>query len=294
MNLWELHRRFRQFGAIEKGWSGATLKGQKAALSCFIHRTNITQLHELKEDTLRNWFYEGRERYQWSASNYGNYWLYFKQFFDWCLDRGFCNENPVLAISKPKRAKSLPRRITSGQAEKLLYTSYSMPWSAHFYRLRNHAIIATFLYSGLRASELLNLKCAHVSLAEREIFVEKGKGDKDRIVFIGEKLKIALKPYLEEVHRQGIASLYFFSSLRGNRLTYKNLWLVIRSIGKAAKAPATCHQFRHTFASMCIENGYNPYELQLIMGHESFQTTERYLSLTPEKAKENFLKMPSF
>ncbi len=294
MDIQELHRRFRQYCALEKGWSPVTIKGHKATVICFLNRTGLRDLREIDEHVLRDWFYEGRETYEWSASHYRNCWIYLKQFFDWCISRGFTKTNPLDSIERPKRDKRLPRRISKEDAEKLLYTAFNMTWKYQHEGFRNYAMIATLLNCGVRARELLKLEATDVDLPSREILIREGKGSKDRIVFINAKLGRILRNYIKNLHDQRFNSRHFFCSVRGNKLTYKNLWSMLRRVCCHAQVKASCHQLRHTFASTCIENGCNPYELQQIMGHSSFETTERYLSLTPTKAKSNFLKMDLF
>lgn len=257
-------------------------------------RTGISDLREVTESSLRNWFYEGKERYQWSASNYRNYWLYLKQFFDWCVQRAYLGENPILAIEKPRRPRRLPRRISQEDAQKLLYTSFNLPWKYRLEQVRNHAMIATSLNTGIRAGELLKLEMTDVDLAHHEIVVRNGKGGKDRVLYINPRLSRILRAYIEELRHQRLNNRHFFCSIHGNQLTYMNFRNMLRRVGTEAKVKVTSHQLRHTFASACIENGYNPYELQQIMGHSSFQTTEIYLSLTPAKAKQNFMRLDLF
>lgn len=294
MDILELHRRFRQYCAIEKGWSPITIKGHKATIICFQNRTGLRDLCSVDEQVLRDWFYEGRSTYEWSASHYRNCWIYLKQFFDWCIKSGFLSTNPITAIEKPKRDKRLPRRISKEDAEKLLYTAFNMTWRYQHESYRNYAMIATVLNCGIRAKELLGMETTDVDLPNHEILIREGKGCKDRIVFINSKLSRVLRNYSQNLRELDLHSRYYFCSVRGNSLTYKNLWNMLRRVCHEARVRTSCHQLRHTFASTCIENGCNPYELQQIMGHSSFETTERYLSLTPAKAKSNFLKIDLF
>ena len=294
MDISEHHRRFRQYCALERGWSPVTIKGHKAVMNCFLNRSGLHDLRDVNEQTLREWFYEGRRTYEWSASHYRNCWIYLNQFFEWCINRGLLQKNPITMIERPKRPKRLPRRISKEDAEKLLYISFNMSWKYKHESFRNYAIIAMFLNSGIRARELLGLEMADVDLSNREILIRGGKGGKDRILFINAKLGRVLASYTRNLQSQQLKSRYFFCSVRGNRLTYKNLWNMLRRVCRQAQVKASCHQLRHTFASTCIENGCNPYELQQIMGHSSFETTELYLRLTPAKAKSNFLRMELF
>ena len=263
-------------------------------MNCFLNRSGLRDLRDVDEGILRDWFYEGREIYEWSTSHYRNCWIYLNQFFSWCRQLGYLRKDPLADIGRPKREKRLPRRISREDAEKLLYTAFNMPWKYNLEGSRNYAIIATFLNCGLRARELLRLEAADVSLSTSEILVREGKGRKDRIVFVNSRLRRILKSYRQILSDQQLTSRHFFCSVRGNRLTYKNLWNMLRRVCNQAQVQASCHQLRHTFASTCIEKGCNPYELQQLMGHASFETTELYLSLTPSTAKANFLKMELF
>src|SRR5690606_128358 len=106
-------------------------------------------------EILQEFFYEGSERHQWSYWHYVNHHKYLKKFLDWCVNRGHLKVNPILGLGKPKKPQSLPRRLSYAEAQAVLYASFNHKWRYSFERSRNHALIATLLYTGLRAAEAL-------------------------------------------------------------------------------------------------------------------------------------------
>ena len=143
----------------------------------------------------------------------------------------------------------------------------------------------TFLHTGLRLSELLNLQTADVDLHQGLITVRAGKGQKDRLVPIDAQLKRTLIQYQDERRRKLSPSRWMFSSVRSPaKLTPKNVQSICRKVSLAAQIKFTPHMLRHTFARTSVEHDMNLFKLMQIMGHTDLSTTQRYLvfSLTFE------------
>lgn len=191
------------------------------------------------------------------------------------------------AIEKPKIAKALPRCLSKAQVEKLLLVSDTYEWNSRIAEKRNRAIIRTFLFTGIRLSELLHLKTQEVNFEEREIFIKEGKGRKDRIV----PIHAELYPYLKSYHSlKKTPTEYFFPSLRSDKpLTEKNLYAVIKKLKKACGFYFSPHMLRHTMGKMAIEANLNPFILKVIMGHADIARTQIYVSVSSRSIKENFL-----
>ena len=107
-------------------------------------------------------------------------------------------KNPINEIERPKQQKTLPSKLTKQDSMRLLEIVDNYPWQNKFLRFRNHAMFATFIFCGLRKSELLKLKYTDVDLENLTIFVRQGKGSKDRILPMSPTLAVILKKYLEE------------------------------------------------------------------------------------------------
>ena len=146
--------------------------------------------------------------------------------------------------------------------------------------LRDYAIVTVLAYAGLRISETLNLRVGDIDLAAREITVQHGKGDKMRVVFIGDKVVAAIREYIQE--RPDTDSPYLFLSRKGGALSRGQ----VNRIFNAYSDTITPHTLRHFFCSAAIEAGYSINEVANQAGHSNIHTTLLYTNPTREKMKE--------
>ncbi|MFH1533330.1 MAG: tyrosine-type recombinase/integrase [Nitrospirota bacterium] len=261
----------------------------------FVKRSGTENVRDITLNVLREFFYEGKEVYQWSYSHYVNHRKYMKKFLDWCVKNGYLKANPALEINKPKKPQSLPRRLTDIEAQKILYTTFNYPWCYTFEMYRNYAILATFLYTGLRCKELLELCVTGVNLSSGNILVVNGKGTKDRNVPIHFKLKRILQNYVNEKKRLKKNSPYFFTGVKSNKpLSYKNASAICKKVSIEAGVKFTPHCLRHTFGSVSVEQGLNVVKLQSIMGHSSLASTMIYLKMSSKSLQESLNKLELF
>lgn len=146
--------------------------------------------------------------------------------------------------------------------------------------LRDYAIVTVLAYAGLRISEALNLRVGDIDLAAREITVQHGKGDKMRVVFIGDKVVAAIREYIQE--RPDTDSPFLFLSRKGGALSRGQ----VNRIFNAYSDTITPHTLRHFFCSAAIEAGYSINEVANQAGHSNIHTTLLYTNPTREKMKE--------
>jgi site-specific recombinase XerD len=150
-----------------------------------------------------------------------------------------------------------------------------------------------FLFAGLRKAELLNLKFTDVDLENMSIFVRQGKGSKDRIVPIPQKLAEILRVYLQERSRLKKTCPEFFTSLNRNcGFTNTGMKRLVEKIVKASKIQFSVHKLRHTFATLMLEGGCDIYSLSRMLGHSDIKTTTIYLSATAEHLRQQIIKHP--
>lgn len=145
--------------------------------------------------------------------------------------------------------------------------------------VRDYALVTLLAYGGLRISEALNLQVADIDLISGEIRVRNGKGNKERLVYMNDKIKNALKEYLKG--RKKISD-YIFVSIRGNRLDRT----VVNKLFRRYSSNITPHKLRHFFCSHALECGYSIHELANQAGHSNIHTTLLYSNPTREKMKE--------
>ena len=145
---------------------------------------------------------------------------------------------------------------------------------------RDYAIVTILAYAGLRISECLQLRMEDVSLKAKEIAVRRGKGDKMRVVFIGDKVVNAVREYLKE--RPDPDSPYLFPGRNGEHLSRGQ----VNRIFNAHSDSITPHTLRHFFCSNALESGYDINEVANQAGHSNIHTTLLYTNPTREKMKE--------
>ncbi|MCB9716994.1 MAG: tyrosine-type recombinase/integrase [Myxococcales bacterium] len=280
---------------MEEGLSLRTVASLEDFIKTFVKRSGARVLSEITLDRVRGFFYEGKERYQWSYWHYVNHRKYLKKFLDWCLTRGLVTSNPATKIRKPKKPQSLPRRLTYEQAQAILYASFNHPWRYPFERSRNHALIATLLFTGLRARELLGLELVDLNLEGSTLLVRAGKGNKDRYVPIHHKLRYTLGRYLEDRQRAGRTIPRLFTAVLQDRpLGYRGLGRVCRTLSRATGTKFTPHCLRHTFGSVSVEQNMHLVKLKEIMGHQDISSTMVYLRMAPAKLQESLDQLTLF
>ncbi len=183
-------------------------------------------------------------------------------------------------LEKKRKARKLPKILKKSEVERFL-TAINTDTPTG---LRQMAIVQTFLRTGVRVQELCNLTVADVDLIKGSLYIQLGKGGKDRHVSFGAELLKWLKAW-EEIRPE---SEWFFCSRKGTQLFQRNIRETCYEISKRSgvyiqdgksKHLVSCHKLRHTCATDWLNAGMTLIEIQGLLGHESLATTERYLHI---------------
>ena len=177
-----------------------------------------------------------------------------------------------------KRDKKLPTVLSQKQIQAILEAITNL----------KHKLILSLVYaSGLRVSEVINLKISDVDLENKTLTIRKGKGRKDRITILPEKILPQLKLIVEAYN----ANDYLFPSSRGDKLTSRSVQKIFQKALKKSKIKktASCHSLRHSFATHLLENGVDIRYIQELLGHSNLKTTQIYTKV----AKHNLAKIKS-
>jgi len=219
-----------------------------------------------------------------------------RSFYKFCLQEQIIEVDPTSLLEAPKLAKHLPDTLSFDEIEKIIEANdVSTPEGA-----RNKAIVETLYSCGLRVSELVNLKrsCLYFDVGYVRII---GKGDKERLVPIGNSAIKYIKIYLENirVHIPVISGNedIVFLNRRGKKLTRVMIFTIIKGLAKKAAITKNIspHTFRHSFATHLVEGGADLRAVQEMLGHESITTTEIYTHLDREYLRDTLQQFhPAF
>lgn len=284
---------FCHYSTFIRGVSADTSERYKQKIGFFCRLTNISTTEEITEEKVYAFFLEGRAKRNWSAATYRTYYMSLVVFFRWLVKHGHLQKNYIEEIELPKMDKSLPKRLKKEDAYMLLEVVRNYPYTQKFVRYRNHAIFSMFLYSGLRKSELLNLKMADVDIENRSIFVRKGKGNKDRIIPMSSTLVQCLNEYLDQRKKHKKTCPEFFASSNRNcGFTKNGLKTFTDKLKTITDIPFTIHKLRHTFATLMLEGGCDLFSLSKMLGHSDIKTTTIYLSASADHLRSQIMKHP--
>ncbi len=198
-----------------------------------------------------------------------------KAFFDWCIVEGERKDNPCDAVDFPKLGQYLPEVLSVEEVEAIMDSVDLRSPSG----VRDRAILELLYGCGLRVSELCGLCISHVYLDEGFVRVV-GKGDKERLVPLGEPASDAFRAYLEvrPLPAQAAYQDTAFLNLRGTPLSRVSVFKMIKKQALLAGVDKEIspHSFRHSFATHLIAGGADLRVVQEMLGHESILTTEIY------------------
>ncbi len=209
-----------------------------------------------------------------------------KAFYDFLLFEGKIEEAPTQLLDGPKLGMHLPDVLSIPEIEEIIGAIDLSSEEGH----RNKAIIEVLYGCGLRVSELVNLTISHLHFNE-EIISVIGKGDKERIVPIGQTAQKAIGFYMEDRNRitpkKGCEDILFLNR-RGGKLSREMIFIIIKKLAAAAGITKNVspHTFRHSFASHLVDGGADLRAVQEMLGHESITTTEIYTHLNKDYIRE--------
>lgn len=205
-----------------------------------------------------------------------------KSFHHYLLSEKVCDENIFLSISQPKVTNTLPVVLNLDEVERLINAAKK---DSKILDIRNLAMVELAYGSGLRVSELLNLKISDLHLNNSLVKII-GKGSKERIVPLGENAVIAIRKYLVDarplIHPEGKDILFVNKS--GQKLSRVGFYKIIQSLAISADIEKSIspHTLRHSFATHLLENGADLRAVQELLGHEDILTTENYTHISKQ------------
>ena len=257
----------------ERGLSPNTVESYKNDVVSFLKKTKKDVKHMTKEDIEE--YLHSLDSSNFSTATIARKTSSLRMFFLFWVGEGLIEKTPMNNIQSPRMEKRLPEFLSADEVTKLIESV-----NGDFkYSIRDKAILELLYGCGLRVSELLNLKKEDLFLKEDFIRV-KGKGNKERIIPLGDKAKKAIIKYINEERPilDKKNSTYLFLTRRGNKLSRMGMWKRFRNyLAKSGiRKKCTPHTLRHSFATHLLERGATLRTVQLLLGHSDISTTQIY------------------
>ena len=282
-NLSEQVEDYLRYSQVERGLSNNTITAYRQDLTSFIRflqKENLTSWPTQALD-IDAFLAEQRDQKK-AASSISRLITSLRKFYQWLVRQNIQKLNPMLEIDSPKKRRTLPVALTVNEVNNLL----EQPDTKKNLGLRDRALLETLYATGIRVSELINLKFTdlHEELRLVKVF---GKGSKERLIPISEVALTWIDSYKEKVRNPLILKIgkntdFIFLNSRGSSLTRQAVWQIIKHYCKMAgiQKNVTPHTLRHTFATHLLENGADLRVVQEILGHSDISTTQIYTNLS--------------
>jgi len=209
-----------------------------------------------------------------------------KRFYRFLLRQGRITTDPSLNIETPKLLRNLPESLTESEVDLLL----SAPDLSHPLGFRDRAMLEVLYASGLRVSELINLRYSQLSMDMGVVRVM-GKGRKERLAPLGEESLDWLNRYTKEIRPvllDGIVTDTVFVTARGAAMTRQAFWYLIKRHAQQVgiNKHLSPHTLRHAFATHLLNHGADLRVVQLLLGHADISTTQIYTHIARERLKQ--------
>ena len=208
-------------------------------------------------------------------------------FYKFLINRDYTKNNPFVLIKTPRKEKKLPRFFYYNELEEM-FDSIDI---SNALGQRNRLILEVLYASGVRVSELVNIKLKDINGEEIKVL---GKGNKERITRIGDYAREVLDLYLSDGYKElnKKDSEYLFLNNNGNKLTTRGIRYILDEVIKNTnvKKKISPHMLRHSFATHLLNEGCDILSVQELLGHESLTATAIYTHVTTDRLKDVYFK----
>jgi integrase/recombinase XerD len=210
----------------------------------------------------------------------------FRRFYRFLLREGVIQEDPTIKIDMPRIGRSLPQSLTEGEVEALLAAPDVSDPLGH----RDRTMLEVLYATGLRVSELINLKQSEINLNQGVLRIV-GKGDRERLIPLGDESQNWIRDFIAGPRSEILLERqtdYLFPTRRGDRMTRQAFWHIIKRYSKLAEigSKMSPHTLRHAFATHLLNNGADLRVVQMLLGHSDLSTTQIYTHVARARMKE--------
>ncbi len=277
MNLHLFLDNYMSYLTAERGASPHTVEAYNRDISGFISYLEENSLTALERESVESYMGSLRTGGK-KARSIVRAVSALRGFFNFLLADGCVTHNPLDDLEVPRFKPPIPEVLSEQEMISLI----EMPGESKT-SLRDRTVLELLYATGLRVSELVQLKKSDVNL-EGGFLIASGKRSKERVVPLGEFSRLALKDYIEKERPKGS---FLFPNRRGGKLTRQAVWKLIRKYArKIEKAHVSPHTIRHTFATHLLEGGADLRSVQILLGHEDISTTQIYTHVDRKRLKE--------
>ncbi|MEY3954300.1 MAG: site-specific recombinase XerD [Pseudomonadota bacterium] len=283
----DLIDRFADAMWLEAGLSAATLSSYRSDLNRLQEWLHVEPHHTLLNCTDVDLLgFMAHHHANTKATTANRRLSVFKRFYRWALREQLVDCDPTLKLLTARQPMRVPKTLTEAQVEDLLQA----PALNTALGLRDRAMMEMMYASGLRVSELVNLRMHHVSVNDRVLRIM-GKGNKERLVPYGEAAHHWLKQYLDDARSdilRGQVSDDVFVTARGSAMSRVMFWNLIRKYALACgiHSPLSPHTLRHAFATHLLNHGADLRSVQMLLGHSDISTTTIYTHVARERLRQ--------
>jgi len=210
----------------------------------------------------------------------------FRRFFRYIMREGMRDTDPTADIAMPRIGRSLPKTLSEEEVDSLLNAPNTDEPLGH----RDRAMLELLYATGLRVSELINLKQSQINFNQGVLRIV-GKGDRERLIPLGDESQRWLKDFIDGPRMEILLERqtdYLFPTRRGDRMTRQAFWHIIKRYSEKAgvRKKLSPHSLRHAFATHLLNRGADLRVVQLLLGHSDLSTTQIYTHVARERLKD--------
>lgn len=294
MNWNSALKEYRNYLVLEKALSENTVKAYlQDVLKLSSYCTQHIQLHnctKVNVDILRDFILDLHTK-ETSSKSQARILSGIKSFYNYLCLENCIEENPCKKIDQPRLERKIPNTLSIAEIDKIINAIDLSKKHGE----RNRALLETLYSCGLRVSELINLQCSNIFLNESFIIVC-GKGNKERLIPLNQKLIKYLKNYIKQIRsqqniEQGHEDFLFLNN-RGKKLSRMMIFNIVKnSVRKVGiNKNISPHTFRHSFATHLLQGGADLRAIQTMLGHENITTTEIYMHISTDFIREEIIQ----
>lgn len=280
----------------ERNYSPRTIGNRHEMLNQFIEWAEERGLMRPQEITrpilerYQRWLYLYRKANHepLSVRSQRSYLCAIRAWFKWMTQQHHLLYNPAADLELPRQEKRLPRHIlTAAEADQIM----NVPDTGTALGIRDRSMLETLYSTGMRRMELIGLDIHSIDIERGTVMIRQGKGKKDRMIPIGERALAWIEKYRDEVRPElvlGHDDGTLFLTVQGEAFSPNRLTQLVRrqidaaNIGKRG----SCHLFRHTMATLMLENGADIRFIQAMLGHAELSTTQIYTQVSIKMLKQ--------